>query len=100
MNGRLKGIQNFRFIIFSLFLLAQPALSAYDDLADCEILSQVPALEKASLEDMAPGGKVDYQGLASNFSALMFLLAPDFLEQVSFGPSPVSSHQQASVLRC
>jgi len=101
MNGRHKGIQNYLLRAFFLFLLLFSPADAYYDLADSEIPSQVPIVEKGSLVDMELGGKVHCRGFASNASALMLLLAPAFFDQVSSSPSPInSSHQQASVLRC
>ena len=101
MKSEHKGIQNFLFMVISVFLLVQPAFQELEDLLEIELISPTPSLEKPHPEDMASGRAGNCQGSVSNSPVLMFFLATDPLKELFYHSLLIlSPNQQAPILRC
>ena len=101
MERRHKGIQNFLLTYFILYLLVCPALHDFYDLTEMHLLSTACHFENLHPPEMLADQQSKFQGVESNISALIFILATNSLNGFFHQSFPISSSiQQDLVLRC
>jgi hypothetical protein len=96
-------MRNSLLLLFILHLMICPAVHEFQDFKETEILSSTPILENPHHHNLMANRESKFQHfdlLNASFFVIPLLAINPFQQPYQYSLSPLSSGQQASVLRC